>query len=158
MWQCGTIQIDFSMPERFELDYTGSDGKKKRPVMIHRAIYGSLERFIGILIEHFEGKFPFWVSPNQIRILTVAEPHNAYATELNHIFLAKGIHSEVDMRSEKIGFKIRDSILKKANYLLIIGDKEVENKSVSVRKLGEENTTTYSLEEFMKMVEQEKAI
>jgi threonyl-tRNA synthetase len=158
MWQCGTIQIDFSMPERFELDYTGSDGKKKRPVMIHRAIYGSLERFIGILIEHFEGKFPFWVSPNQIRILTVAEPHNAYANELNHLFLSKGIHSEVDLRSEKIGFKIRDSILKKANYLLILGDKEVESRSVSVRKLGEENTVTYSLNEFMEIIERERSM
>ena len=157
LWQCGTIQIDFSMPERFELDFTGSDGKKKRPVMIHRAIYGSLERFIGILIEHFEGKFPFWVSPNQIRILTVAEPHNAYATELHNLFLSKGIHSEMDLRSEKIGFKIRDSILKKANFLLILGDKEVENRSVSIRKLGEENTTTYSLNEFLDLIEKEKA-
>jgi threonyl-tRNA synthetase len=146
------------MPERFELDYTGSDGKKKRPVMIHRAIYGSLERFIGILIEHFEGKFPFWVSPNQIRILTVAEPHNAYANKLNHLFLSKRIHSEVDLRSEKIGFKIRDSILKKANYLLILGDKEVESRSVSVRKLGEENTVTYSLNEFMEIIERERSM
>ena len=126
--------------------------------MIHRAIYGSLERFIGILIEHFEGKFPFWVSPNQIRILTVAEPHNAYANELNHLFLSKGIHSEVDLRSEKIGFKIRDSILKKANYLLILGDKEVESRSVSVRKLGEENTVTYSLNEFMEIIERERSM
>ncbi|MBK8398090.1 MAG: threonine--tRNA ligase [Leptospiraceae bacterium] len=156
MWQCGTIQIDFSMPERFELDYTGSDGKKKRPVMIHRAIYGSLERFIGILIEHFEGKFPFWISPNQIRILTVAEPHNAYATELNQMFLTKGFRSEIDIRSEKIGFKIRDSILKKANFILILGDKEVESRSVSVRKMGEENTTTYPLEDFIVMIEKEK--
>ncbi len=156
LWQCGTIQIDFSMPERFELDYTGSDGKKKRPVMIHRAIYGSLERFIGILIEHFEGKFPFWISPNQIRILTVAEPHNAYATELNQLFLSKGIHSEMDLRSEKIGFKIRDSILKKANFLLIIGDKEVESRSVSIRKMGEENTITYPLNEFIEIIERER--
>ena len=95
-------------------------------------------------------------SPNQIRILTVAEPHNAYATELNQLFLAKGFRSELDLRGEKIGFKIRDSILKKANYLLILGDKEVESRSVSVRKMGEENTTTYTLDLFLEMIEKER--
>jgi threonyl-tRNA synthetase len=152
LWQCGTIQLDFSMPERFELEFTGNDGKKHRPVMIHRAIYGSLERFIGILTEHFEGKFPFWISPNQLRILSVAESHSEYSIELANLFKSKGYHVELDLRNEKIGYKIRDSILKKVNYLIIIGDKERDSKSVSYRKRGEESTNTLSLEDFMEML------
>ena len=155
LWQCGTIQLDFSMPERFELEFTGNDGKKHRPVMIHRAIYGSLERFIGILTEHFEGKFPFWISPNQLRILSVAETHSEYSTELANLFKSKGFHVELDLRNEKIGYKIRDSILKKVNYLLIIGDKERDSNSVSYRKRGEESTSTLPREDFMEMLHKE---
>lgn len=155
LWQCGTIQIDFSMPNRFELEYAGGDGKKHRPVMVHRAIYGSLERFIGILIEHYEGKFPLWISPNQIRILTVAETHNNYAKELGEFLTIKGLRVDYDLRNEKIGAKIRDSILRKTNYIIIIGDKEVSNQSVSYRKRGEETTQTLGKDEFWDLVSQE---
>ncbi|MCB1142276.1 MAG: threonine--tRNA ligase [Leptospiraceae bacterium] len=155
LWQCGTIQLDFSMPERFELDYTGSDGKKHRPVMIHRAIYGSLERFIGILTEHYEGKFPLWISPNQIRILTVSEAQHDYAKEIYRELVKNGFRVEMDLRNEKIGYKIRDSILKKANYLCILGEKEKEAKTVSYRKRGEENTQTSDLSSFLDSLNQE---
>ena len=156
LWQCGTIQLDFSMPERFELEYTGSDGKKHRPVMIHRAIYGSLERFIGILTENFEGKFPFWISPSQIRVLSVSEAQNEHSKLISDWLISYGYRVEVDVRNEKIGYKIRDSILKKANFLLIIGDKEIEGNAISFRKRGEENTTTVSREEFLKLLSKEK--
>lgn len=149
LWQCGTIQVDFSMPNRFELEYAGSDGKKHRPVMVHRAIYGSLERFIGILIEHFEGKFPLWISPTQIRVLTVAEPHAEYAQKIASALTEKGLRVELDLRNEKIGSKIRESILKKANYTLIIGDKEVASGQVSVRKRGEETTESVDFPAFL---------
>lgn len=156
LWQCGTIQLDFSMPERFELEYTGSDGKKHRPVMIHRAIYGSLERFIGILTENFEGKFPFWISPSQIRVLSVSEAQNEVSKSISDWLISYGYRVEVDLRNEKIGYKIRDSILKKANFLLIIGDKEIEGNTISFRKRGEENTTTVSREEFLILLSKEK--
>nr|WP_039947844.1 threonine--tRNA ligase [Leptospira fainei] len=155
MWQCGTIQIDFSMPDRFELDYTDSDGSKKRPVMIHRAIYGSLERFIGILTEHYEGKFPLWVSPNQIRILTVTDAVQPYGQEVLKNLIDLGFRVEADFRNEKIGAKIRDSILKKANYLLVLGEKERESGSVAVRKRGSEETISLSFAEFVKQLESE---
>ncbi|MBE7410612.1 MAG: threonine--tRNA ligase [Leptospiraceae bacterium] len=154
-WQCGTIQVDFSMPERLGLDYTASDGKKHVPVMLHRAIYGSLERFVGILIEHYEGKFPLWLSPTQIRILTVSDKQKEYARELNDKLIEIGFRSETDLRNEKIGLKIRESILKKANYVLIIGDKEVEGGLVSVRKRGEEETISYSSYEFLEHLKTE---
>lgn len=155
MWQCGTIQIDFSMPERFELDFTASDGKKKRPVMIHRAIYGSLERFIGILIEHYEGKFPLWLSPVQVRILTVSEAQNEFAQNVHKQLIESNFRSELDTRNEKIGAKIRDSILKKVNYSLILGEKEQKDNLVSYRKRGEETTRTIHVTEFINMIKQE---
>lgn len=155
LWQCGTIQLDFSMPERFELEYTGSDGKKHRPVMIHRAIYGSLERFIGILIENFEGKFPFWISPSQIRILSVSEAQNEASKELSDYLKSFGYRVELDLRNEKIGYKIRDSILKKANFLLIHGDKEIAGNLISYRKRGEDNTFTVSREDFLELLAKE---
>lgn len=154
-WQCGTVQIDFSMPNRFELEYTGSDGKKHPPVMIHRAIYGSLERFIGILIEHYEGKFPLWLNPLQIQIATVAESHSSYAKEVFIALKEKDFRVELDLRNEKIGSKIRDSILKRASYTLILGDKEVESKAVSYRKLGEEKTATLPKDEFLALLTKE---
>ncbi|WP_061230743.1 threonine--tRNA ligase [Leptospira weilii] len=155
LWQCGTIQVDFSMPERFELDYTDSDGRKKRPVMIHRAIYGSLERFIGILIEHYEGKFPLWVSPNQVRILTVTEKVADYAKDVYRELVAAGFRVEMDTRNEKIGAKIRDSILKKANYLLVLGEKEMESGTLAVRKLGQEDTKTLTRSGFISNLQDE---
>ncbi|PKA16488.1 threonine--tRNA ligase [Leptospira haakeii] len=155
MWQCGTVQIDFSMPDRFELDYTDSDGAKKRPVMVHRAIYGSLERFIGILIEHFEGKFPLWLSPNQIRVLTVTENVQEYGSEILKNLIDSGFRAEADFRNEKIGAKIRDSILKKANYLLVLGQKEKDSGTVAVRKRGSEETISMSYSEFLSLLEKE---
>lgn len=154
-WQCGTVQIDFSMPNRFELDYTAADGKKHTPVMIHRAIYGSLERFIGILIEHFEGKFPLWLNPTQIRVVTVAESHNDYAKDVVSDLTNKGFRVEVDLRNEKIGSKIRDSILKRCNYTVILGDKERDSHSVSFRRLGEEKTETISRDGFLTLLKGE---
>ncbi|MEM7180389.1 MAG: threonine--tRNA ligase [Spirochaetota bacterium] len=155
MWQCGTIQVDFSMPERFGMDYVTNDGSRKTPVMVHRAIYGSIERFIGILIEHYEGKFPLWLAPDQIRILTVAESHKDYAREIYQQLLRQGFRVAIDGRNEKIGFKIRDAILKKFNYFLIIGDKEVGNRIVSVRKRGEQETNSMSLEVFSEQLQKE---
>lgn len=155
MWQCGTVQIDFSMPDRFELDYTDSDGSKKRPVMVHRAIYGSLERFIGILIEHFEGKFPLWLSPNQVRVLTVTENVQDYGSEILKKLIDLGFRAEGDFRNEKIGAKIRDSILRKANYLLVLGQKEKESGTVALRKRGSEETITLSFPEFLALLEKE---
>jgi len=156
MWQCGTVQIDFSMPNRFELEYTGSDGKKHPPVMIHRAIYGSLERFIGILIEHFEGKFPLWLNPTQIAIATVSDVQEEYARgifgELQHL----GFRSELDLRHEKIGAKVRDAILKKVNYVLVLGEKEREARSVSVRRRGEEKTESQPLSIFLDSIQRER--
>jgi threonyl-tRNA synthetase len=154
-WQCGTVQIDFSMPNRFELDYTASDGKKHAPVMIHRAIYGSLERFIGILIEHFEGKFPLWLNPTQIRIVTVAETHADYAKDLYSDLVKHDFRVELDIRNEKIGSKIRDSILKRCNYIVILGDKEKEARTISIRKMGEEKTETLSRDGFLTLLKGE---
>lgn len=152
LWQCGTIQVDFSMPNRFELEYTANDGKKHRPVMLHRAIYGSLERFIGILIEHFEGKFPLWLAPVQLRVLTVAEPHSEYASQLASELTEKGFRVETELRNDKIGAKIRESILSKVNYIVIIGDKEVAGNLVSIRKRGEETTESMDKNAFFELL------
>lgn len=133
-WQCGTIQLDMMLPERFDLTYVGEDGQKHRPVMIHRVAYGSLERFIGILIEHFAGAFPTWLSPVQVKILPITERHISYANELAALMKEKEIRVEVDDRNEKIGYKIREGQMEKVPYMLIVGDKEVETRSVAVRK------------------------
>ncbi len=132
-WQCPTIQLDFNLPERFELTYEGSDGKKHRPVMIHRAIFGSLERFIAILIEHYAGKFPLWLSPVQVKVLTLADRHNDYANSIIKYFKEHGIRVQPDFRSETISKKVRDAQLEKINYILVVGDKEVENQTVTTR-------------------------
>ena len=136
-WQCGTIQLDFQMPERFDLTYIDRDNEKKRPVMIHRTILGSIERFLGILIEHFAGKFPLWISPIQVSILPISDKFNDYSFDLMEDLKAQGIRVEVDNRSEKIGYKIREAQLQRIPYMLIVGEKEVENKLVSVRKIDD---------------------
>ncbi len=133
VWQCGTIQVDFSMPARLGAQFVAEDGTKQTPVMIHRAILGSFERFIGILIEHYAGNFPLWLAPTQVSVLTISEKHNNYATEITNILQSKGIRAKFDLRNEKIGFKIREHTLQKVPYLLIVGDKEVENQQVTVR-------------------------
>ncbi len=133
-WQCGTIQLDMSLPERFDLTYMGDDGQNiHRPVMIHRVIYGSLERFIGILTEHFAGKFPLWLSPVQVKILTVADRFNSYAEKLKKRMEEKGLRVEIDSRAESISRKVRDAQIEKANYILVIGQREVEENTVTVR-------------------------
>lgn len=132
-WQCGTVQLDMALPESFQLEYTDQDGSRKRPVMIHRAIYGSLERFFGILIEHFAGRFPLWLSPSQIRIVTVGEKHVAYARELEQEFRRHKFNVKVDDSNESVGKKIRNAQLDQTNYMLTIGDKELENKSINIR-------------------------
>lgn len=138
-WQCGTIQLDFQMPERFELDYTDADGEKKRPVMIHTVTYGSFERFLGMLTEHYAGAFPLWLSPVQVAVLPVTDRANDYAAQVAAKLTAAGLRVETDTRSEKIGYKIRHWTLQKAPYMLIVGDKEVESGTVSVRsRAGDE--------------------
>lgn len=136
-WQCGTIQLDFQMPEKFDLTYIGEDGQKHRPVMIHRVAFGSIERFIGILTEHFAGAFPTWLSPVQVKILPITERQKAYADKLYQELFDVGIRVEVDGRSEKIGYKIREAQLEKVPYMLVIGDKEMETGTAALRKRGE---------------------
>ena len=132
-WQCGTIQLDFQLPERFELEYTGADGEKHRPVMIHRVVFGSIERFIGILTEHFAGAFPLWLAPVQAMVLPISEKQEAYAKEVANALADAGIRVELDDRNEKIGYRIREAQLQKIPYMLVVGDKEVESATVSVR-------------------------
>ena len=139
-WQCGTIQLDFQLPLRFNCEYIGADGEKHRPIMIHRVAFGSIERFIGILIEHFAGAFPTWLSPEQVRVLPISEKFRDYAEKVNQTLRDNGIRTSVDTRSEKIGYKIREARLQKVPYMLIVGAKEEEEQKVSVRSrfLGDE--------------------
>lgn len=148
-WQCGTIQLDFQMPERFDLTYIGADGEKHRPVMLHRTFFGSVERFIGILIEHYAGAFPAWLAPVQVKILTVTERADEYAKSIASRLSAEKIRFELDLRNEKIGYKIREAVGEKVPYMLVLGDKEVEEKKVAVRKRGEGDLGSCSLELFM---------
>mgnify|MGYP000909572242 FL=1 len=148
-WQCGTIQLDFQMPERFDLTYVDKDNEKRRPVMIHRTILGSIERFMGILIENYAGKFPAWLAPVQVSILPIADKFNDYAYALKKQLEENDLRAEVDARSEKIGYKIRESQINKIPYMLIVGEKEVENKLVSVRKRDEGDLGQIKLDEFI---------
>ena len=149
-WQCGTIQLDMQMPERFDLTYVGPDGEKHRPVMIHRVIFGSIERFIGILTEHFAGAFPLWLSPVQVKVLTITDRADEYAKAVSQALEEAGLRSEVDLRNEKIGFKIREAQGEKVPYMLVVGDKEVEEAMVAVRKRGGEQMVM-KLDEFIAM-------
>lgn len=154
-WQCGTIQLDFQMPEKFDLTYIGEDGEKHRPVMIHRVIYGSIERFIGILTEHFAGAFPAWLAPVQVRVLPITERQHEHAGRIMAELNEKGIRAEVDKRSEKIGYKIREGQLQKIPYLLVVGDKEVESGSVAVRHRREGDLGAMAMDDFVGMILQE---
>lgn len=156
-WQCGTIQLDFQMPQRFELEYVGEDGEKHRPIMIHRAIFGSIERFIGILIEHFAGKFPVWLSPVQVKVLTITDRTKKYAESVCEMLKERGIRVELDARNEKIGYKIREAKLEKVPYVLVVGDKEAEEGTVNVNKRGVEEKTTVKAEDFAELVVREDA-
>jgi len=151
-WQCGTIQLDMLLPEKFDLTYVGEDGQKHRPVMIHRVAYGSIERFIGILIEHYAGAFPVWLAPVQVKILTITDKHSDYAYVLKKEMFDKGIRAEVDDRNEKIGYKIRESQMSKAPYILVIGDKEMEERKVAVRKHGEKDSVVQAVDAFISEV------
>lgn len=154
-WQCGTIQLDMQLPERFELEYTGEDGLKHRPVMIHRVVFGSIERFIGILIEHFAGAFPTWLAPEQVRVIPIAEAHQAYAREVAQTLEAAGVRASADCCNEKMGYKIREGQLQKVPYMLVVGAKEMEDGTVSVRARKEENGGVKPLEEFKAQILQE---
>lgn len=152
-WQCGTIQLDYQLPGRFGLEYTGSDGEKHCPVMIHRVVFGSIERFIGVITEHFAGAFPVWLAPVQVEILPIADRHAEYADKIKAELDALGIRAETDFRNEKIGYKIREARLQKIPYMLVVGDKEAESGTVSVRKRGEDKELgTMSLEEFKEKI------
>lgn len=148
-WQCGTIQLDFQLPERFEIEYTGADGEKHRPVMIHRVVFGSIERFIGILIEHFAGAFPAWLAPMQVKVLPISEDQSAYASEITEKLKAKRIRVECDLRREKIGYKIREAQLEKVPYMLVVGKKEREDGTVAVRSRNKGDLGALPLEQFM---------
>jgi threonyl-tRNA synthetase len=156
-WQCGTIQLDFVMPERFDLTYVGEDNQKHRPVMIHRVCFGSIERFIGILIEHYAGAFPLWLSPVQAKILTITEHQNEYAEQVAAELQAHGLRVEVDARNEKIGYKIREARNQKTPYLLVVGGKEAEAGTIAVRKRGSEESNTMTVAEFIQQAVAEVA-
>ena len=154
-WQCGTIQLDFQLPQRFEAEYMGADGLKHRPIMIHRVVFGSIERFIGILIEHYAGKFPVWLAPVQAKVLPISDKTSDYAEKVYRTLKTNHIRTEFDTRSEKIGYKIREAQMEKVPYMLVLGAKEEEDNTVSVRLRDSGETLTMSLDEFMARVKKE---
>jgi len=154
-WQLGTIQVDYNLPERFELEYIGADDKRHRPIMIHRAPFGSMERFVAVLIEHTAGKFPLWLTPDQVVVLPISEKYNDYAQKVSDFLNNSDIRSLIDDRNEKIGRKIRDNELKRIPYLLVVGEKEAETGSVSVRKQGEGDKGSMTMEEFAQFLNDE---
>jgi threonyl-tRNA synthetase len=154
-WQCGTIQLDSQLPERFELEYTGEDGQKHRPVMIHRVVLGSIERFIGVITEHFAGAFPAWLAPVQVKVLTVTERADGYAAEIAAGLDGAGFRAETDVRNEKIGKKIREATLEKIPYMLVVGDRDIENGTVSVRHRSGEDLGAMTLDRFLELLGRE---
>ena len=156
-WQCGTIQLDYQMPERFDLTYTGADGQKHRPVMIHRVAFGSIERFIGILTEHYAGAFPLWLSPVQVKVLPISEKQHAYAKQVYDRLTDAGLRTEIDLDNEKIGYKIRAAQLQKTPYMVVVGAKEEEDGTISVRSRKEGDLGTLSYETFLQNLKTEIA-
>jgi threonyl-tRNA synthetase len=154
-WQCSTIQLDFNIPERFDMEYVAEDGQRHRPIMIHRALLGSLERFFGILIEHYEGKFPAWLAPVQAVIMNITDRQHDYALELQEILQNQGLRVESDLRNEKIGFKIRQHTLQRVPYLLVVGDREAESKTVAVRTRGGKDLGSRSVDDFVQALQTE---
>lgn len=154
-WQCGTIQLDFQLPERFELEYIGADGEKHRPIMIHRVVFGSIERFIGILTEHFAGAYPTWLAPVQVKLLPIADRHLDYLYDVKKALEAKGVRCEIDDRSEKMGFKIRAAQLEKVPYMIIAGDKDIENGTISVRSRKDGEQGAMTLDAFIENIMEE---
>ena len=155
-WQCGTIQLDMSLPERFDLTYRDADGGEKRPIMIHRAIFGSMERFFGVLIEHFSGKFPLWMSPLPIRIMTVADRHIEYAEKIARQIEERGFICDIDASSESISKKVRNAQLTQVNYMFTVGDAEMENGTVALRTRDNVVHGELNLETFIDKIEEEK--
>ena len=154
-WQCGTIQLDFQMPGRFGVTYIGEDGAEHTPVLIHRVVFGSIERFMGILIEHYAGAFPYWLAPVQVKIVPISDGHVDYANELREMFMDWGVRSEIDGRNEKLGRKIRDAQLQKVPYMLVIGDKEKEARTVGVRERSKGDLGSMSIEAFRELLGKE---
>ena len=154
-WQCGTIQLDFQLPLRFEAEYVGEDGAKHRPIMIHRVVFGSIERFIGILIEHYAGKFPTWLAPVQVKVLPVSDKSRDYATGVYEKLKEAGIRAEIDKRDEKIGYKIREAQLQKIPYMLILGEKEAQSGLISVRKADKGDLGSQTFDEFVTALKEE---
>lgn len=156
-WQCGTIQLDFQLPLRFQAEYMGADGEKHQPIMIHRVVFGSIERFIGILTEHFAGKFPVWLSPVQVKVLPISDKSAGYAKEVYQTLCSSQIRCEYDARAEKIGYKIREAQLEKVPYMVIIGGKEEEEKNVSIRYRDSGENVVMTLDQFVEMVKKESS-
>jgi threonyl-tRNA synthetase len=154
-WQCGTVQCDFSLPERFDLAYTDQDGQSKRPIMLHRAILGSLERFIGTLIEHYAGQFPAWLAPTQVILIPIQEEVAAYANTLKTMLTDKNVRVDIDARNESLGKRIREGTMRKVPYILVLGQKEMEANLVAVRKYGQGDEGTMSAQDFIKRLEKE---
>ena len=154
-WQCGTIQLDMQMPQRFELEYVGADGEKHRPIMIHRVAFGSIERFIGILIEHFAGAFPTWLAPVQVKVLPISDKYMEYGKKVLEELNEAGIRAEIDQRAEKIGYKIREAQMQKIPYMLVVGAKEEESGVVSVRSRFAGDEGQKSLADFIAAVKEE---
>jgi threonyl-tRNA synthetase len=151
LWQLGTVQLDFNLPERFELEYTAKDNKPHRPVMVHRALFGSIERFFGVLIEHYAGAFPMWLAPVQVAVLPITDRVNDYAETIARELTAAGLRVETNVRGDKIGAKIRNAQLQKIPFMLVVGDKEQEENRVAVRERSAGDTGTQTLEEFKQL-------
>jgi threonyl-tRNA synthetase len=153
-WQCGTLQVDMNLPERFDISYIGEDGERHRPVMLHRALFGSLERFFGILVEHYEGKFPAWLAPVQAVVMNITDKQAPYVGNVEKTLKNQGIRVISDLRNEKVGFKIREHTLQRIPYMLVAGDREVEQGSVAVRRLGGEDLGSIAIDDFVGLVKQ----
>jgi threonyl-tRNA synthetase len=156
-WQCGTFQADFNLPDRLDAEYIGEDGNKHHPVMIHRAILGSFERFIGILIENYSGKLPFWLAPQQVVIASIVSEVNDYALKIQTLMKEKGIRTEVDLRNEKISYKVREHSSRKVPIIMAIGKNEKANETVSIRRIGSKDTEVMDLDEALKIIEKENS-
>jgi threonyl-tRNA synthetase len=152
LWQLSTVQFDFNLPQRFELEYVAEDGSRKQPLMVHRALYGSIERFFGVLIEHYAGAFPVWLAPLQAVLIPIAERHAEYANKVADQLKSAGVRVDVDARNEKMNAKIREHAMQKVPFLLIVGDKESEAGRVNIRTRGKEKTDDMALEEFVKKI------
>jgi threonyl-tRNA synthetase len=158
LYQCATIQLDMSFPERFDLNFVNREGKEERPVVIHRTVLGSLERFIGILIEHYGGRFPLWLAPVQVVILSITSDHIERAREIYEGLQERGFRVELDDRNEKLGYKMREAEVQKIPYIVVIGNREVEERTLSVRKGGGKDQGAYSLDTFVHMLEEEQRL